>query len=137
MGPFAHLRPGTVLGADVKIGNFVETKNAVLADGAKASHLTYLGDCSVGRETNIGAGTITCNYDGYKKSRTTIGENVFVGSNSCLVAPLTIGDNALVAAGSVITRDVPAEALGMSRAKQENKDGWAGRRRKLLKERES
>ncbi len=137
VGPFAHLRPGTVLGADVKIGNFVETKNAVLSDGAKASHLTYLGDCSVGKETNIGAGTITCNYDGYKKSRTTIGDSVFVGSNSCLVAPVTIGDNALVAAGSVITRDVPAEALGMSRAKQENKDGWAGRRRKVLKERES
>ncbi len=137
VGPFAHLRPGTVLGSEVKIGNFVETKSAVLADGAKASHLTYLGDCSVGKDTNIGAGTITCNYDGYRKSRTTIGENVFVGSNSCLVAPVTIGDQALIAAGSVITRDVAAEALGVSRAKQENKDGWAGRRRKVLKERGS
>jgi bifunctional UDP-N-acetylglucosamine pyrophosphorylase/glucosamine-1-phosphate N-acetyltransferase len=135
IGPFAHLRPGTVLGIAVKVGNFVETKSAILADGAKASHLTYLGDCSVGKDTNIGAGTITCNYDGYKKSQTTIGENVFVGSNSCLVAPVTIGDQALIAAGSVITRDVAAEALGVSRAKQENKDGWAGRRRRVLEQR--
>jgi bifunctional UDP-N-acetylglucosamine pyrophosphorylase/glucosamine-1-phosphate N-acetyltransferase len=135
VGPFAHLRPGTSLATEVKIGNFVETKNAVLADGAKASHLTYLGDCTVGRGTNIGAGTITCNYDGYKKSRTTIGEGVFIGSNSALVAPVTIGDNALVAAGSVITRDVQPEALAMGRAKQENKEGWAGRRRKVLEQR--
>ncbi len=135
VGPFAHLRPGTALGNEVKIGNFVETKNATLAAGAKASHLTYLGDCTVGRDTNIGAGTITCNYDGYKKSRTTIGEGVFIGSNSALVAPVTIGDNALVAAGSVITRDVQPESLAVSRAKQENKEGWAARRKRLLEQR--
>ncbi len=135
VGPFAHLRPGTSLAAEVKIGNFVETKNAILAEGAKASHLTYLGDCTVGKETNIGAGTITCNYDGYKKSCTTIGEGVFIGSNSALVAPVTIGDNALIAAGSVITRDVRPEALAMGRAKQENKEGWAGRRKKVLEQR--
>ena len=132
VGPFAHVRPGTTLGAHCRIGNFVETKNATLADGAKASHLTYLGDCTVGKDSNIGAGTITCNYDGYNKAKTTIGANVFIGSDSALVAPVTIGDGALVAAGSVITRDVPADALGLGRAQQENKEGWAKRRRDAL-----
>lgn len=132
VGPFANVRPGTNLGAHVRVGNFVETKNATLHDGAKASHLSYLGDCSVGKDTNIGAGTITCNYDGYQKASTTIGEKVFIGSNSALVAPVTIGDGALIAAGSVVTRDVPPEALGIARAKQENKEGWERERRKAL-----
>ncbi len=132
VGPFAHVRPGSKLGAGAKVGNFVETKNAVLGAGAKASHLTYLGDCSVGDETNIGAGTITCNYDGHRKSKTTIGSDVFIGSNSSLVAPVTIGDGALIAAGSVITRDVPADSLALGRAKQENKSEWAKKRRKTL-----
>jgi bifunctional UDP-N-acetylglucosamine pyrophosphorylase/glucosamine-1-phosphate N-acetyltransferase len=132
VGPFAHLRPGTVLARECRIGNFVETKNAHFADGAKASHLTYMGDCSVGTDTNIGAGTITCNYDGYKKSQTTIGKGVFIGSNSSLVAPVSIGDGALVAAGSIITREVPAGSLGIARAKQETKEGWATSRRELL-----
>lgn len=132
VGPCAHVRPGVVLGKHVRIGNFVEVKNATLADGAKASHLTYLGDCTIGTDTNIGAGTITCNYDGYKKSQTTIGSNVFVGSNSCLVAPVTLGDGSLIAAGSVVTRDVPEDSLAVGRAQQNNKDGWAKKRRGLL-----
>jgi bifunctional UDP-N-acetylglucosamine pyrophosphorylase/glucosamine-1-phosphate N-acetyltransferase len=137
VGPFANVRPGTKLGAHVRVGNFVEVKNATLHDGAKASHLTYLGDCTVGEETNIGAGTITCNYDGYNKSKTTIGKDVFIGSNSCLVAPLSIGDGSLVAAGSVITRDVPSDALALGRARQENKDGWAKKRRDALEKAKS
>ncbi|MFO0415729.1 MAG: bifunctional UDP-N-acetylglucosamine diphosphorylase/glucosamine-1-phosphate N-acetyltransferase GlmU [Pseudomonadota bacterium] len=132
VGPFANIRPGTVLGSGCRIGNFVETKSATLADGAKASHLTYLGDCVVGKDTNIGAGTITCNYDGYKKSTTTIGSDVFVGSNSCLVAPVKIEDGALIAAGSVITSDVPKDALALGRATQSIKQGWAKRRREAL-----
>jgi bifunctional UDP-N-acetylglucosamine pyrophosphorylase/glucosamine-1-phosphate N-acetyltransferase len=135
VGPFAHVRPGTTLGAHVRIGNFVETKNAKLEDGAKASHLTYLGDCSVGSETNIGAGTITCNYDGYSKHKTTIGKEVFIGSNSCLVAPLEIGDGALIAAGSAVTKNVPADALALGRATQTNKEGWAKARRDALEAR--
>lgn len=137
VGPFANVRPGTKLGSHVRIGNFVEVKNATLHDGAKASHLTYLGDCTVGEETNIGAGTITCNYDGYNKSKTTIGKDVFIGSNSCLVAPITIGDGSLVAAGSVITQDVPSDALALGRARQENKDGWAKKRRDALEKQKS
>ena len=132
VGPCAHVRPGTVLGKHVRIGNFVEVKNATLADGAKASHLTYLGDCEIGEDSNIGAGTITCNYDGYKKSRTTIGRGVFVGSNSCLVAPVKLGDGSLVAAGSVVTQDVPQDALALGRAAQVNKAEWAKRRRDAL-----
>jgi bifunctional UDP-N-acetylglucosamine pyrophosphorylase/glucosamine-1-phosphate N-acetyltransferase len=132
VGPFAHVRPGSKIGEHCRVGNFVETKNATLHDGAKASHLTYLGDCVVGQNTNIGAGTITCNYDGYKKANTTIGKDVFIGSNSALVAPLTIGDGALIAAGSVITQDVPPGALGLGRARQENKEQWAKERRKTL-----
>lgn len=135
VGPCAHVRPGSVLGKQVRIGNFVEVKNATLADGAKASHLTYLGDCTVGADSNIGAGTITCNYDGYKKSKTTIGRGVFVGSNSCLVAPVTLGDGSLVAAGSVVTQDVPSDALALGRAEQTIKSGWAKKRRDALEKR--
>lgn len=132
VGPFAHIRPDSHLGNNVRVGNFVETKNTTMQDGSKANHLTYLGDCTVGQETNIGAGTITCNYDGYTKSKTTIGKEVFIGSNSALVAPVTIGDGALVAAGSVITRDVPADALGVGRARQDIKEGYAKKRREVL-----
>lgn len=118
VGPFAHLREGTVLDEGAKVGNFVETKQARLHAGAKANHLTYLGDAVVGAGANVGAGTITCNYDGARKHRTTIGAGAFIGTNSSLVAPITIGDGALVAAGSVITSDVPAGALAVGRATQ-------------------
>lgn len=125
VGPFANLRPGTHLGKNVKIGDFVEVKNSVLHEGAQASHLAYIGDAEVGEGTNIGAGVITCNYDGYRKHRTVIGKRVFVGSNSTLVAPVTIGDGAFVAAASAITMDVPADALGIARAYPTVKEGWA------------
>jgi len=127
VGPFARLRPGTVLGEKAKIGNFVETKKAVLGQGAKANHLTYLGDVTVGAGANIGAGTITCNYDGYFKYQTVIGENAFIGSNSALIAPVTIGRDAIVAAGSAVSRDVAAGDLRMVRAEQLIKPGWADR----------
>ncbi|MFZ4380361.1 MAG: bifunctional UDP-N-acetylglucosamine diphosphorylase/glucosamine-1-phosphate N-acetyltransferase GlmU [Sandarakinorhabdus sp.] len=127
IGPFARIRPGTVLGAGVKIGNFVETKNAAFGAGAKANHLSYLGDASIGAAANIGAGTITCNYDGFFKYRTRIGAGAFIGSNSALVAPVTIGDGAIVAAGSTITRDVAADALALARGEQADKPGWAVR----------
>ena len=132
VGPFARLRPGTVLGEAARIGNFVETKKAVLGAGAKANHLTYLGDAEIGAGANIGAGTITCNYDGFFKYRTTIGEGAFVGSNSALVAPVTIGAGAIVGAGSVITADVAADALAVARGAQSAKPGWAGRFRQLM-----
>lgn len=132
VGPFANVRPGTVLGKEVRVGNFVETKNTTMRDGAKASHLTYLGDCTVGEHANIGAGTITCNYDGYHKAETSIGKGAFIGSNSALVAPVAVGEGAVVAAGSVITRDVPKDALGVARARQDNKEGWAKARRETL-----
>jgi len=125
VGPFARLRPGAVLGDGSKIGNFVEVKNAVLGRGAKASHLTYLGDAQVGAGANIGAGTITCNYDGFFKYRTVIGEGAFIGSNSALVAPVSVGNGAIVAAGSVITADVEADALALVRSPQTAKAGWA------------
>ena len=125
VGPFARLRPGTQLGSDVRIGNFVELKAADVANGAKISHLSYVGDASVGSDANIGAGTITCNYDGYLKYKTTIGKGVFIGSNSALIAPVTIGDGAMVAAGSVITQDVAADALGIARGQQVEKSGAA------------
>ena len=125
VGPFARLRPNTQLGADVKIGNFVEIKAADIKAGAKISHLSYIGDASVGEDTNIGAGTITCNYDGYLKYKTTIGKNVFVGSNSALVAPVMIGDGAMIGAGSVITHDVAADALALARGQQVEKTGAA------------
>ncbi len=124
-GPFANLRPNANLGNEVKIGNFVEVKNAKLGDKVSASHLSYLGDGEVGAKSNIGAGTIFCNYDGYSKHQTTIGEEVFVGSNSTLVAPLTVGRGAMIAAGSVITSSVPEDALAVGRARQEVKEGWA------------
>jgi bifunctional UDP-N-acetylglucosamine pyrophosphorylase/glucosamine-1-phosphate N-acetyltransferase len=128
VGPFAHLRPGTRLGDDAKIGNFVETKNALLHAGVKASHLTYLGDCEIGAESNIGAGTITCNYDGVRKHKTTIGEGVFIGSDTCLVAPVTISNGAYVGAGSVITKNVPEESLAFTRPPLVIKSGWAKRK---------
>ncbi|WP_137752545.1 bifunctional UDP-N-acetylglucosamine diphosphorylase/glucosamine-1-phosphate N-acetyltransferase GlmU [Sphingopyxis sp. L1A2A] len=127
VGPFARLRPGTVLGEQAKIGNFVETKKAVLGKGAKANHLTYLGDATIGAGANIGAGTITCNYDGYFKYQTVIGENAFIGSNSALIAPVTIGRDAIVAAGSAVSRDVGDGDLRMVRAEQLIKPGWADR----------
>ncbi|MEE4463159.1 bifunctional UDP-N-acetylglucosamine diphosphorylase/glucosamine-1-phosphate N-acetyltransferase GlmU [Azotobacter chroococcum] len=123
-GPFARLRPGAVLGAKAHVGNFVELKNAVLGEGAKAGHLSYLGDAEIGARTNIGAGTITCNYDGANKFRTVMGEDVFIGSNSALVAPVELGDGATTGAGSVITEDVPAGNLALGRGRQRNIEGW-------------
>jgi len=131
VGPFARLRPGTQLGEGARIGNFVETKNLEMGAGAKANHLTYLGDASVGAGANVGAGTITCNYDGFVKSRTEIGAGAFIGSNSALVAPVKIGDGAYVGSGSVVTKDVPADALALGRVTQVNKPGWAARLRNL------
>jgi bifunctional UDP-N-acetylglucosamine pyrophosphorylase / glucosamine-1-phosphate N-acetyltransferase len=127
IGPFARLRPGTVLDEDTKIGNFVEVKKAYLGKGAKANHLTYLGDAEVGAGANIGAGTITCNYDGYFKYKTEIGERAFIGSNSALIAPVKIGRDAIVAAGSAVSRDVADGELRMVRAEQLVKPGWADR----------
>ncbi len=136
VGPFARLRPGAVLEADVHVGNFVEVKASRLGAGVKASHLSYLGDSEIGAGTNIGAGTITCNYDGFNKFRTMIGERVFIGSNTALVAPVTVGDGAIVAAGSVVTSDVPADALTVARGRQVDKPGRAAEiRRRLRKER--
>jgi bifunctional UDP-N-acetylglucosamine pyrophosphorylase/glucosamine-1-phosphate N-acetyltransferase len=133
VGPYARLRPGAVLGEGSKVGNFVEVKKATLGAGAKASHLTYLGDAEVGAGANIGAGTITCNYDGFLKYRTSIGEGAFIGSNSALVAPVTIGAGAIVGAGSVVTRDVDADALALVRPAQEAKPGWAARFRERMR----
>jgi bifunctional UDP-N-acetylglucosamine pyrophosphorylase/glucosamine-1-phosphate N-acetyltransferase len=125
VGPFAKLREGTVLEEGARVGTFVETKKALLERGAKANHLSYLGDCRVGRDTNVGAGTITCNYDGFNKWFTDIGESVFVGSNTLFIAPVKVGDGAITAAGSVITDDVPPGALAVARAKQVNYEGKA------------
>jgi bifunctional UDP-N-acetylglucosamine pyrophosphorylase/glucosamine-1-phosphate N-acetyltransferase len=127
VGPYARLRPGAEVGEDAHVGNFVELKKTKLGKGAKANHLTYLGDAEIGPGVNIGAGTITCNYDGFGKYMTRIGEGAFIGSNSALVAPVTIGAGAIVAAGSVVTRDVADDALGVARAQQEEKPGWAAR----------
>jgi bifunctional UDP-N-acetylglucosamine pyrophosphorylase/glucosamine-1-phosphate N-acetyltransferase len=132
VGPYARLRPGAVLEEDAKVGNFVEMKKAVLGKGAKASHLTYLGDTTVGAGANIGAGTITCNYDGFFKYGTEIGAGAFIGSNSALVAPVKIGDGAIIGAGSVITADVEADALGLVRGSQTVKPGWARRFREVM-----
>jgi bifunctional UDP-N-acetylglucosamine pyrophosphorylase / glucosamine-1-phosphate N-acetyltransferase len=129
VGPYARLRPGAQLGEGVHIGNFVEVKEAVIETGAKANHLSYIGDATVGAGANVGAGTITCNYDGIAKHRTEIGKNAFIGSNSALVAPVKIGDGAYVGSGSVITQDVPAEALAVARGRQTVKEGWAARLR--------
>ena len=128
IGPFAHLRPGTHLEDHVKVGNFVETKKAHLKSGAKASHLSYLGDCEIGEESNIGAGTITCNYDGVNKFRTVLGKGVFIGSDTQLVAPVELGDGAFVGAGTTVTSNVPAGALAISRTDQRNIEGWVARK---------
>jgi bifunctional UDP-N-acetylglucosamine pyrophosphorylase/glucosamine-1-phosphate N-acetyltransferase len=131
VGPFARLRPGARMGKGSKLGNFVEMKAAVLGDGAKANHLAYIGDAQVGAGANIGAGTIFCNYDGASKHRTEVGKGVFVGSNSALVAPVTIGDGAYIGSGSVITDDVPPDSLALGRVRQVIKEGWASRLRSL------
>jgi bifunctional UDP-N-acetylglucosamine pyrophosphorylase/glucosamine-1-phosphate N-acetyltransferase len=136
IGPFAHLRPGSDIGPDAHVGNFVETKKAKLGKGAKANHLTYIGDAEVGEGTNIGAGVITCNYDGVHKHTTRIGKGVFVGSDSTLVAPISIHDGAYIGAGSCITKDVPADSLAVGRSHQVTKEGWAAARRALLKAKE-
>jgi bifunctional UDP-N-acetylglucosamine pyrophosphorylase/glucosamine-1-phosphate N-acetyltransferase len=129
VGPYAHLRQGATLGRKVRLGNFVEVKKSTLGDGAKAAHLAYLGDAQVGRDVNIGCGVITVNYDGTKKSRTIIEDGAFVGSNSNLIAPVTVGEEGYVAAGSTITTDVPAGALAVGRGRQVNKEGWVAKRR--------
>jgi bifunctional UDP-N-acetylglucosamine pyrophosphorylase/glucosamine-1-phosphate N-acetyltransferase len=127
VGPFARLRPGTDLGPEVRVGNFVEVKNARMEEGSKANHLAYVGDTRVGAKANLGAGTITCNYDGFEKHHTDIGQGVFVGSNTALVAPVKIGDGAFIGSGSVITKDVPADALVVTRGPLDQRDGWAAK----------
>jgi bifunctional UDP-N-acetylglucosamine pyrophosphorylase/glucosamine-1-phosphate N-acetyltransferase len=137
VGPFARLRPGTVLEEGSRVGNFVETKQAVLGAGAKANHLTYLGDATVGAGANIGAGTITCNYDGYFKHKTTIGARAFIGSNSALIAPVSVGADAIIAAGSAVSRDVADGELRMVRAEQLVKPGWADRFHDAMKKKKA
>jgi bifunctional UDP-N-acetylglucosamine pyrophosphorylase/glucosamine-1-phosphate N-acetyltransferase len=134
IGPFAHLRPGNFLGRNVHIGNFVEAKAATIGAGTKANHLTYLGDCTIGQGTNIGAGTITCNYDGFKKYRTTIGDRVQVGSDSTLVAPISLGDDVYVATATTVRNDVPAGALVFNEREERLREGWTERKRKKMKE---
>ncbi len=133
IGPYARLRPGAVLREQSRAGNFVEIKNATLGAGAKVNHLTYIGDADIGARANIGAGTITCNYDGVGKHRTVIGEEAFIGSNSALVAPLEIGAGAYVGSGSVVTENVPAESLAIARGRQQNREGWAAKFRARIK----
>lgn len=137
IGPFAHVRPGCMIGEGAHVGNFVETKKTRLGRGSKANHLTYLGDADIGEATNIGAGTITCNYDGQQKHRTLIGDGVFVGSDATLVAPIVVGNGAYVAAGSCITQDVPEDALALGRSRQVTKEGWAKNRRAQVESRKS
>ncbi|WP_136162771.1 bifunctional UDP-N-acetylglucosamine diphosphorylase/glucosamine-1-phosphate N-acetyltransferase GlmU [Sphingomonas flavalba] len=137
IGPYARLRPGAEIGNKAKVGNFVEVKKARLGEGAKANHLSYIGDADVGAGANIGAGTITCNYDGFLKYRTEIGAGAFIGSNSALVAPVSIGAGAIVGAGSVLTADVDADALAVARGRQEQRDGWAARFRARMAERKA
>lgn len=132
IGPFARLRPGNHLKAGSRIGNFVELKKSTIGEGTKAMHLTYLGDTKIGTKANIGAGTITCNYDGFHKFPTSIGNKVFIGSDTALVAPVRVGDGAYIAAGSIITDNVPSDALAIARSRQANKPGWAGRKRRQL-----
>jgi bifunctional UDP-N-acetylglucosamine pyrophosphorylase/glucosamine-1-phosphate N-acetyltransferase len=132
VGPFARLRGGNHLKAGVRVGNFVEVKKSIIGEGTKAAHLTYLGDAKIGSKTNIGAGTITCNYDGFHKHPTIIGNKVFIGSDSALVAPVRVGDGAFIAAGSTITENVPADGLGIARGRQVNKIGWASKKRREL-----
>ena len=131
IGPFAHLRPGCVIGERARIGNFVEIKKSTVGEGSKANHLSYIGDATVGRDVNIGAGVITCNYDGFDKYPTVIEDGVFVGSDAQLVAPVTIGKGALIAAGATITHNVPPDALAISRAPQDVREGFASRRRRM------
>ncbi len=137
IGPFARLRPGAVLGTDVHVGNFVEVKNVTLGAGAKANHLSYLGDGTVGAGANIGAGTIFCNYDGFAKHRTEVGEGAFVGSNTSLVAPVKIGDGAYIGSGSVITKNVAAGSLALERSSQEERPGWAAKFRAMMSKRKA
>jgi len=132
IGPFAHMRPGSDIKTSGKIGNFVETKNAVVGEGSKVSHLTYVGDAELGPGVNIGAGSVTCNYDGFNKYKTIIEEGVFVGSGTMMVAPITLGKGSLIAAGSTLTQDVPPDSLAVARSKQSNKEGWAAARREKL-----
>jgi bifunctional UDP-N-acetylglucosamine pyrophosphorylase / glucosamine-1-phosphate N-acetyltransferase len=132
IGPFARLRGGTHLKSGARVGNFVEVKKSTIGEGTKAMHLTYLGDAKIGSKTNIGAGTITCNYDGFHKHPTTIGNKVFIGSDSALVAPVRVGDGAFIAAGSTITDNVPSDGLGIARGRQLNKPGWASKKRREL-----
>jgi bifunctional UDP-N-acetylglucosamine pyrophosphorylase / glucosamine-1-phosphate N-acetyltransferase len=129
LGPYAHLRPESEIGEGAHVGNFVETKKVRLGRGSKANHLTYLGDAEIGEGVNVGAGAITCNYDGVVKRKTVIGDNVFVGSNSTLVAPISLGNGSYIAASSVITEDVPEDALALGRSRQTIKEGWAAQRR--------
>lgn len=131
VGPFSHIRPDSDLADHVHIGDFVEVKNSFIGVGASVSHLTYVGDSDVGRNVNFGCGCVTVNYDGVNKHRCRIGDNAFIGCNTNLVAPVTVGAGSYIAAGATITKDVPADALAVARAKQENKEGWAKRRRKL------
>jgi bifunctional UDP-N-acetylglucosamine pyrophosphorylase / glucosamine-1-phosphate N-acetyltransferase len=131
MGPFVHLRPGVVVRKKAKVGNFVEMKKTDLGEGSKANHLSYLGDTTIGKGVNIGAGTITCNYDGVRKYQTVIGDGVFLGSDTQLIAPVTVGAGAIIAAGTTVTEDVPADALVIGRVPQVNRAGWASRRRAL------
>lgn len=131
VGPFAYIRPGCAIGDDIKVGDFVELKNSTIGDGTKISHLTYVGDSDVGKKVNFGCGTVTTNYDGFKKYRCTIGDNVFLGCNTNLVAPVTVGDGSYTAAGSTVTEEVPPDALAVARSRQRNIEGWAARRRKL------
>src|SRR5260370_1320605 len=132
IGPFARLRPNNHLKAGARIGNFVELKKSTIGEGAKAMHLSYLGDAKIGTKSNIGAGTITCNYDGFHKYPTSIGNKVFIGSDTALVAPVRVGDGAYIAAGSTITENVPADGLGIARGRQVNKPGWAAKKRREL-----
>src|SRR5437868_13210472 len=131
VGPYARLRPGTSLGDGAKIGNFVETKASTLEAGVKVNHLSYIGDTHIGANANVGAGTITCNYDGFGKHKTTIGPGAFIGTNSSLVAPVKIGSGAYIGSGSVITRDVPDNALAVERTPQTTREGWAARYREV------
>jgi bifunctional UDP-N-acetylglucosamine pyrophosphorylase/glucosamine-1-phosphate N-acetyltransferase len=133
IGPFSHLRPDSELDDDVHVGNFVETKKTRMAKGSKANHLAYLGDGVIGERANIGAGTIFCNYDGVQKHTTTVEAEAFIGSDSQLVAPVTVGRGAYVATGTTVTQDVPADALAIARTKQQNKDGYASRLRARMK----
>ena len=133
VGPFTYVRPGCTIGDHCRVGDFVEVKNSVIGDGTKISHLTYVGDSDVGQRVNFGCGTVTTNYDGHKKFRCTIGDDVFLGCNTNLIAPVTVGDRAYTAAGSTVTDDVPDGALAIARARQTNKPGWADRLRGLWK----